>query len=151
MGCPPFTTGPTHLLTNQSTPTPHPCRVSTSNALAAHLWPILSELMGEETGWLGGDSRVEGKDRCVLYSFGLVVVVCERAWPKTQHNCHNTQPNSLVPLSVIVNYRKQFGLSPSYFGNAVAMRTIPFDEPLTLPGMVRSVCSFAFISRGAHT
>ena len=45
--------------------------------------------------------------------------------------------NSLVPLSVIVNYRKQFGLSPSYFGNAVAMRTIPWDEPLTMPGMVR--------------
>jgi hypothetical protein len=52
---------------------------------------------------------------------------------------------------VIVNYRKQFGLSPSYFGNAVAMRTIPFDEPLTLPGTVRSVRSFVFISEGPKT
>lgn len=61
-------------------------------------------------------------------------------------NRHNTNQNSLVPLSVIVNYRKQFGLSPSYFGNAVAMRTIPFDEPLTLPGTVRSLRSFVFIA-----
>lgn len=63
--------------TNQSiNPTPH-TRVSTSNALAAHLWPILSELMGEETGWLGGDSRVEGKDRCVVISTAGGAVVCQ--------------------------------------------------------------------------
>ncbi len=58
-----------HSLTSQPhthTHTPptahtHTHRVSTSNALAAHLWPILSELMGEETGW--ADCQQEGPDR----------------------------------------------------------------------------------------
>ena len=32
--------------------------------------------------------------------------------------------DSLINMGVIVNYRKQLGLGPTYFGNAVASRTL---------------------------
>jgi len=64
--------------------------VSTSNALAAHLWPIMSDLL---TGARKG-GRGEGT--------GL-----------------------LVPMSVVVNSRKQLGLPTHYCGNVVSIQDVP--------------------------
>lgn len=64
--------------------------VSTSNALAAHLWPIMSDLL---TGG-GGGGRGGGR--------GL-----------------------MVPMSVVVNSRKQLGLPTHYCGNVVSIQDVP--------------------------
>ena len=62
--------------------------VSTSNSLAAHLWPIMSDLLtggGREGGRGGG----------------------------------------LVPMSIVVNSRKQLGVPMHYCGNAVSIQDVP--------------------------